>query len=179
LKSVAPLWYKPTMSYCNVFLGTIVARQLVPSDPFALSTLRCFSPYTTFLVVAIILWRGHCLVFRHSCTNVIPDNSCVFGRSCTKFIPNHCCSSVLSNIVYRLFPILNKGFQLWYPLFHKNGFLCSLTVITKLDPLLTKTDRCRFWIRLRHFKMAEAMGIKIVVSRSPACWISWKSTSWF
>jgi hypothetical protein len=61
-------------------------------------------------------------------------------------------------------------------------------MVSKLNPLLSKAECCRYCIHLRslnlhHFRMVEAV-IRIMASRFPtiawsACRISWKSASWF
>jgi hypothetical protein len=66
--------------------------------------------------------------------------------------------------------LFNNGSQQWDPLFHHNGLLCSPTVVTKRDPLFSKADWCRYCTHLRslnlhHFKIDNAMGLKIMTLR--------------
>jgi hypothetical protein len=62
-------------------------------------------------------------------------------------------------------------------------------MVITLNPLLSKADWCRYCIHLitlntHNFKMVEAVGFKIMASRSPsmagpAYCISYKTTNWF
>jgi hypothetical protein len=60
--------------------------------------------------------------------------------------------------------------QLWNELWHKNG---PVSTVTRLNPLQSKPDRCRFYIHLislnlRNFKME----LKIIALRSLLSWMT-------
>jgi hypothetical protein len=63
------------------------------------------------------------------------------------------CETMSSNNAFRHPPLsvlLNSWFQHSGPLFHHSAFLCSPTVITNLNTLLSKADWCRYCIHLRN-----------------------------
>jgi hypothetical protein len=79
----------------------------------------------------------------------------------------------------------------WLPLLHQLKNVCDVTTVTqqcKQSQIIVEQGwkSCTKFtnLNLRHFKMVEARGLKIIASRSP--WmvsppyqISWKSTNWF
>jgi hypothetical protein len=153
-----------------MFLAITVAQQLAPLDPILSEHNNYPQPFFTLHNLhhfAILPPRGGSVT---SCTRLIIS---ALGQSCINTIPNNFCASMSSTNAFRYSKIpllLNNCLQELDQFFYHSGFLDSPSMVTKPNPLLSKTGLCRHCIHLRslnlHFKLAEALGLKITASRS-------------